>query len=353
MPKPKRVSVAKRDLNDRPHILYRFWDSRDVLLYVGISVDSASRIANHMRDQPWWSEVETIKFTTYPNRKAALEAEAEMIRTLKPLYNVVHNEMVEEDVAEDTDGDDGISLADLPCVVLSELDNGDREFLLRSNATDFDGNSRTEEQVHLHAAIDAITEISYDRTRLKRLVQELMEYLHPQVDGGYLELAESELREWRKGGHVSDFDITRVALDYYVDFRGRQYLERLGSEQAEEWRERMRVIHGDSAQIHRQAARDARAWHVSGWYDKRGCLLEGTRGALCPRLVGARIWYEICLFCATTYGRDCEGHQIFCVEHAEQAARGDLAILEQTRLGAFPVARWERMSESVLDESPF
>ena len=69
--------------------LYRYFDSDDVLLYVGITQRDGQRHREHAKNSDWFSLVKTHTITRFPNRQDALEAEAFAIATENPLYNVV------------------------------------------------------------------------------------------------------------------------------------------------------------------------------------------------------------------------------------------------------------------------
>jgi predicted GIY-YIG superfamily endonuclease len=71
--------------------LYRFFDADETLLYVGISLNAAKRASQHRKDKPWWPDVATMTVERHDTREAALEAEAEAIRSERPLHNVQHN----------------------------------------------------------------------------------------------------------------------------------------------------------------------------------------------------------------------------------------------------------------------
>ncbi len=74
-----------------PHALYRFWGSSGTLLYIGLTLNPASRWANHIRDKPWWLEVHSITIEHFPDRQSVVDAEKAAIRAERPRYNVVHN----------------------------------------------------------------------------------------------------------------------------------------------------------------------------------------------------------------------------------------------------------------------
>jgi predicted GIY-YIG superfamily endonuclease len=92
-----RISVGKAALEGRPHILYRFYDRTNVLLYIGITVNLEERMAKHAAEKDWWPRVDrsATRIEYYDSRRAALDAEREAIKAEKPLYNDQHNEWVE------------------------------------------------------------------------------------------------------------------------------------------------------------------------------------------------------------------------------------------------------------------
>lgn len=104
------ISIGQASLNTRPHALYRFFNSTDVLLYVGITVDPGARFKKHGGDKPWWGQVDRISIEHFATRTEALEAERKAIKEEKPLHNVVHNEFVQADGRSDTRRDLALEL---------------------------------------------------------------------------------------------------------------------------------------------------------------------------------------------------------------------------------------------------
>jgi len=76
---------------DRPTDLYRFYDSNDRLLYVGISFHAATRASEHRRDKAWWPQVSRMTVEHLTTRTAALAAEQAAIIRERPIHNVIHN----------------------------------------------------------------------------------------------------------------------------------------------------------------------------------------------------------------------------------------------------------------------
>lgn len=70
--------------------LYRHYDEAGRLLYVGISLSTGQRLRGHKARSSWWPLVAKITIERFPSREAALTAEAEAIRTEKPLHNSHH-----------------------------------------------------------------------------------------------------------------------------------------------------------------------------------------------------------------------------------------------------------------------
>jgi GIY-YIG catalytic domain len=62
----------------REHVVYRFFDKNDRLLYVGCTVDLENRCNMH-RGLPWFHKVARTTTTKFPNRYDALQAERQAI----------------------------------------------------------------------------------------------------------------------------------------------------------------------------------------------------------------------------------------------------------------------------------
>lgn len=79
-------------IDDRDHVLYRFFGARGTLLYIGITMNLPTRTGDHRDGKPWWLSVASMTVEHFPDRASALEAERRAIRSERPLYNVQHNE---------------------------------------------------------------------------------------------------------------------------------------------------------------------------------------------------------------------------------------------------------------------
>lgn len=71
--------------------VYRMFDHREKLLYVGISNRVDARIEQHRSTKEWFWQVERIATVNYPDRTTALNVEKHAIKNEKPVYNIVHN----------------------------------------------------------------------------------------------------------------------------------------------------------------------------------------------------------------------------------------------------------------------
>ena len=74
--------------------LYRHFDDAGVLLYVGISNDPITRGKDHARGSVWHRFATETEATWYHTREDAEHAEAEAIRSERPLFNAAHNDGV-------------------------------------------------------------------------------------------------------------------------------------------------------------------------------------------------------------------------------------------------------------------
>lgn len=62
---------------------------RPPLLYVGISLNAISRLAQHRLTAHWYERIARIEIEWHESRKAAEAAEGEAIRAERPIHNVI------------------------------------------------------------------------------------------------------------------------------------------------------------------------------------------------------------------------------------------------------------------------
>lgn len=88
-----RIRTIRADHYDRirenTHVLYRCFNRRKSLLYVGITNHPEQRIKHHQVHKTWWKYVETITLEQFSSRAELVSAEAEAIRTENPCFNLV------------------------------------------------------------------------------------------------------------------------------------------------------------------------------------------------------------------------------------------------------------------------
>ena len=70
--------------------LYRFYDSEELLLYVGITTRVDRRFEQHKRSKSWFNLAARIEIEYYETRGEALAAEAHAIQSEEPLFNIIH-----------------------------------------------------------------------------------------------------------------------------------------------------------------------------------------------------------------------------------------------------------------------
>ncbi|MFM0608691.1 hypothetical protein PQR05_29595 [Paraburkholderia sediminicola] len=78
-------------MHDKPTALYRHFDAEDKLLYVGISLSAANRLAQHMQGSEWAGQIAKVTVTPFPNRSEAKTAETYAIQNEMPLWNKAEN----------------------------------------------------------------------------------------------------------------------------------------------------------------------------------------------------------------------------------------------------------------------
>lgn len=76
------------------HILYRWYNTNDELLYVGITKNAYNRHKQHIREKEWcvFEELKETKYEYFDSRENLIEAEKNAIILEKPKYNVTHND---------------------------------------------------------------------------------------------------------------------------------------------------------------------------------------------------------------------------------------------------------------------
>lgn len=67
--------------------LYRHFDSKGRLLYVGISLSAIARLAAHRKSANWFNSIAWIEVEKFVSRHDALIAETHAIRTENPIWN--------------------------------------------------------------------------------------------------------------------------------------------------------------------------------------------------------------------------------------------------------------------------
>lgn len=88
-----RTTTIRRDhferLREKTHVLYRCFNGKKRLLYVGMTNDPAERFRQHSKDKIWWRYVDHITLQRLPSRKDLAAAEAAAIAAEKPQFNIV------------------------------------------------------------------------------------------------------------------------------------------------------------------------------------------------------------------------------------------------------------------------
>ena len=72
--------------------LYRLFDKKNELLYVGIAGNVGRRMESHAELQPWWLAVTHITVEHLPSRPKALLEEKRVIKSEHPRYNIIHDD---------------------------------------------------------------------------------------------------------------------------------------------------------------------------------------------------------------------------------------------------------------------
>ncbi|WP_010120189.1 GIY-YIG nuclease family protein [Corynebacterium nuruki] len=85
---PHRVGSI---IPDEGQWLYVIRDSRQEIIYIGISVNAPTRWTQHQADKPWFEKAAFFERIWFPTRDAVEAAEEYLIGMFRPPYNTVHN----------------------------------------------------------------------------------------------------------------------------------------------------------------------------------------------------------------------------------------------------------------------
>lgn len=77
--------------------LYRAYDKRGTLLYIGISTDAAQRMKFHEQHADWYQYMEHYEVEFIPNRRDAYKVEAQAIKTENPIFNLTASRLTDDD----------------------------------------------------------------------------------------------------------------------------------------------------------------------------------------------------------------------------------------------------------------
>lgn len=95
------------------HVLYRFFDAEERLLYVGITNEPGRRFRKHGDTKAWWPTVARVQLAHFPDREALAAAERAAIAGEAPLHNVHYQAEAEEDEAPQSPTPAASKLVDL------------------------------------------------------------------------------------------------------------------------------------------------------------------------------------------------------------------------------------------------
>lgn len=77
--------------DDELFILYRMFNHKQQLLYVGITSNPSARFAQHARDKGWFPQIAEIRLEHHETRERLIAAEREAIKNENPRHNIIHS----------------------------------------------------------------------------------------------------------------------------------------------------------------------------------------------------------------------------------------------------------------------
>lgn len=79
--------------------LYRHFGDCEELLYIGISLSTANRLAQHKNQSGWFHLIKNVTIENFSTRELAIAAEKKAIIEEHPKYNKVHNKRSDIEIA--------------------------------------------------------------------------------------------------------------------------------------------------------------------------------------------------------------------------------------------------------------
>lgn len=83
--------VSAADGADDPTSVYKYFDARRILIYVGITGAGIARNRQHNESKEWWKYVVSQEIEHYKSRRLAHEREVQLIEKYRPPFNKQHN----------------------------------------------------------------------------------------------------------------------------------------------------------------------------------------------------------------------------------------------------------------------
>lgn len=68
-------------------VVYRAYDERGKILYVGVTDCIHARLGQHKANSPWWPDLHSMKIEVYDERRVAEARELDLITELDPPFN--------------------------------------------------------------------------------------------------------------------------------------------------------------------------------------------------------------------------------------------------------------------------
>lgn len=84
---PEPTTARAEELENTPHVVYRYYNAKQELLYVGFTNDWARRNEEHKRSKHWYRDVAYSTTQEFPTRSLAATAEDIAINSENPIWN--------------------------------------------------------------------------------------------------------------------------------------------------------------------------------------------------------------------------------------------------------------------------
>jgi len=338
------ISAAMVSLPTKDHMLYRFYDRTDALLYVGITMNFPGRMGSHQGGKPWWSQLHHMTAEHFDTRAEALAAETKAIREEKPLFNVAGNDMASDDaqlrlirqwllsswhdlprsirdiVEEPARAEGRRELADQILEIATDNEVETCTAAAQASAERDGEDASCVAELRVRAARDLAHTAYLNQWTLSGAVDALVAAL-PDEQGERCVTGAHQDLERLMGDDYTDIDVSHSTVHRLTGEFHIQYLNTLPSHERPLWIRAATGLYPRASEFHVASAAGemARNSKLRGLPPEAICGQATGQTLFCPEPAVYDVRFADCPYCKDRPG-PCKGHRRWCDDHMHAAA---------------------------------